>query len=274
MTITVARIAGAHTRDELGLRKPRSVSLNIQPNRGGSTLHWGGPGSTIHNHDVCRRIWVGWQNYHMDTHGWADIAYTAGFCEHGWVLPGRGWGVRTAAQGSNDGNNISYAFVHLNPAGGGLSTAAMEAAAWLVKQARDKGHAGMRVWAHRNWHSTDCPGDKLTRFAATLSGEYIPTPSAPAPPTTPGTSKELVPFPLKAGWYFGADNAPNHIYRSDMLKPWQRQMAARGWTININGLADTNCLKVASAFQAEKGLKVTGQIDVHTWEAAWLAPIT
>lgn len=178
-------IAGKHTRAELGMRAPRSRSLNIRPGAGGSTLHWGGPPTTISSHSTCIRVWKGWQDFHMDSRGWVDIAYTMGFCQHGWVFPGRGYGVRTAAQGSNDGNDRSYAFVHLNETGRGLSPQARAAATWLVDDARRNGRAGSAVWPHRHWHQTDCPGDELVQLAAQLNDTRVQsTPTVPRPPTT------------------------------------------------------------------------------------------
>lgn len=164
-----AKIVGRHTRAELGMRPPRETSSNIHPERGGSTIHWGGPASTIHSHVDCKAVWLGWQIFHMGPQRkWADIAYTAGFCQHGYVLAGRGYHVRTAAQGTTHGNDVSYAFCHIND-GKAPTKEAKQAAAYLVQEARDKGNAGHDVWAHRDWHGTDCPGQDLTEFVRVLA---------------------------------------------------------------------------------------------------------
>jgi len=175
---SIARIAGKLSRADLGLRAPRSRSLNIHPAKGGCTLHWGGAGSTIRMHADCKRIWRAWQDFHMDTRGWVDIAYTMGFCQHGWVFAGRGYGVRTAGQGTNRGNDISYAFCHINEVGKGPTQAALDAATWLVADARAHGGAGKRVWPHWYWHPTGCPGYELTAHAAYLDKRAIVLPSA------------------------------------------------------------------------------------------------
>jgi hypothetical protein len=171
-----AGIAGKYTRSWLGMANPRSRSFNIRPGAGGSTLHWGGAGSTIHSHATCIAIWKEWQSFHMGpARGWVDIAYTMGFCQHGWVFPGRGYGVRTAAQGTNRGNDISYAFVHINEAGKDPTAAALAAGSWLVQDAREHGGAGKEVWAHRDWHMTDCPGNVIAQLARSLDGKTIPS---------------------------------------------------------------------------------------------------
>src|SRR6476469_2135429 len=93
-------------RSVTGLRLPKSISRNIQPNKGGVAVHYGGGAQhlTGKSHDACRLRFRSWQDYHMNNRGWADIAYTGGFCGHGVVMQGRWWDVRTAAQGTNDGN--------------------------------------------------------------------------------------------------------------------------------------------------------------------------
>lgn len=194
-------IAGKYTRAQLGMRPPRSRSLNIRPEEGGVTFHWGGPGSKISSHETCKAIWTGWQGFHMGgSRGWVDIAYTMGFCQHGWVFPGRGYGVRTAAQGSNRGNAISYAFVHINQAGVAPTPEALAVARWLVADARAHGNAGTKVWAHRDWHSTDCPGDDLTSLARSLSGTSVPVASPPTRPiVTPGDDDVPTVQEIQAG---------------------------------------------------------------------------
>lgn len=61
------------TRPELGLRSPRSVSRNITA---GVAIHYDGPKVGITPatpHSQGRAVWQQWQQYHMDSHGRADI---------------------------------------------------------------------------------------------------------------------------------------------------------------------------------------------------------
>lgn len=86
------------------------------------------------------------------------------------------------------------------------------------------------------------------------------------------------PFPLPQGWYFGPENGPKesvsgyHSHGED-LKIWQRQMRARGWQIDTNGLYGPSTMKIASQFQKEKGLTVDGRVGKQTWDAAWTAKV-
>lgn len=152
------------TRAQLRLRGPRSISTNIAPTEG-CTLHYGGDavGGFPWDHSRCPSIWRAWQAFHMDTHGWSDIAYNGGICPHGFILEGRWLGVRSAAQGTNEGNLRSYALVYLGGVGEALTDAAKIAfldAIEIFRHAASR-PAGAPVHDHRDWHSTSCPGDDL-----------------------------------------------------------------------------------------------------------------
>jgi hypothetical protein len=186
-----AKITGFRTRSQLKLRNPRSVSYNITPARGGVVGHWGGPRQGLGNHDQCEAIWRSWQNYHMDSHGWADIAYTAAFCNHGYVLAGRGFGTRTAANGTNDGNQNYYAFVWIGGQGNSITKAALDAYDWCIAEARRRG-AGRRVRTHQSFTGSTCGGPQVNAHSNLRDGRDIiaatdtyvvnPSPSTPKEP--------------------------------------------------------------------------------------------
>lgn len=153
------------TRRQMGMRAPRSVSTSITPD--GVTLHYAGEaiGGWLWDHSRCPSIWLAWQDYHMDKHGWSDLAYSHGACPHGFVLEGRGSGVRTAAQGSNDGNNRSYALCYLAGQGEPLTDPAKDALLTAMAMlANGPKPARSRRWVHREWHATACPGDPLVAW--------------------------------------------------------------------------------------------------------------
>lgn len=171
-----ARIAGFVTREAAGLKKPRSISRNISPDDGGVALHYGGPAQNLATHSDCIKRWKGWQNFHMDSRGWSDIAYTGGVCNHGFAFAGRGAGVRTAANGTNYGNTNFYAICWLGGDGEHPSLEATQAYEWWVLELRKAG-AGRRVRAHRSFKSTSCPGNTLTALAEALDNKdiFVPT---------------------------------------------------------------------------------------------------
>lgn len=170
-----ARIKGFRTRSQLRMRAPRSVSRNITPQNGGVAVHYGGPtpNPAPVDHAVCESIWRSWQNYHMDGQKWADIAYTAGYCNHNYVLAGRGYGIRTAANGTTSSNQNYYAFVWIGGGDAVPNEGALDALEWLIADARRVGGAGNKVKPHSFLHSTRCPGNALRSHIKQFDGKPI-----------------------------------------------------------------------------------------------------
>lgn len=169
----MASIKKFYSRSELGMRAPKGVSSNVSPQNGGVAVHYGGAGQGIRSQTAARDRWLTWQRYHMDSHGWADIAYTAGFDNWGNVYAGRGYGVRTAAQGTNAGNQNYLAFVWLGGGNEKPSDEALEALNWLIEDARKNGNAANNVKPHSFFKSTSCPGGHLRTRVAELDGKSI-----------------------------------------------------------------------------------------------------
>lgn len=187
-----ARITGFVTRDQAALRRPKSISRNIDPSRGGVTFHHGGGPQRLGPsapHADCLRRWAAWQRFHMDTRGWSDIAYTGGVCDHGYAFAGRGAFVRTGANGTNTGNAYYYAVVWLGGEGETPTQAARDAFDWWVVELRKAGRAGRRVVPHSFHKATACPGGPLKAYAALLdNADPAPAQPAPAPAPAPAPS--------------------------------------------------------------------------------------
>lgn len=258
------------TRAEWGARSPVSVSRNITPTS--VTGHWEGTGksSAAIDHTGCDELVRQIQNFHMNTRGWADIAYSGMACWHDYFFEGRGPGVRTAANGTNTGNQNSYAICALivkgDVANDGVKSAMTHGAAWL-------GFPLNKV--HSQWKSTACPGPELTAWI------YGGTTAPPTPPTPPTPPPSGVPtFPLPTGHFFGPKSGPSYSHSGyynnddDKFRPWQAQMSARGWTISVDGLYGPQTADVCKKFQLEKDLKVDGLIGPQTWSMAWTSPVT
>ena len=172
-----AQVTAFLSRAQLGLRSPRSISRNITPQHGGSTVHYAGGDQNVSpllsGHTRCVALWRGYQNYHMSSRGYADVAYNAGFCQHGYAFAGRGLGIRSGANGTNSGNQNFYAFCWIGGEGETPTRAALDALEWLIRDARRQGGAGRRVVPH-SWHkSTGCPGGNLRPVANSLDNKDI-----------------------------------------------------------------------------------------------------
>ena len=149
------------SRETIGLKEPVSRPRIPGPVYK-TTIHYNGPETGLSlsdSHYVCRQFWRGVQNYHMDVRGWHDIAYSGGACPHGVKMAGRGAGVRTAANGTTNGNDHYYA-IFLFVGGDEEPTPQMLAAA--KEFAADLGVPELNK--HSDHKSTACPGPYGTRW--------------------------------------------------------------------------------------------------------------
>lgn len=179
-----------YTRDEIGLRPPRSTTSI--PRVEGTSSHYAGPSDwrqagidrssparfrDTTDHARCAAIMRAHQAFHMGPdRGWQDYAYSGAFCPHGYGYVGRGRGVRTAANGTADGNNRSYALQYMgagehDPLTVEAKRAAIDMAAYLGQPLR---------WEHSDWKPTACSGPQIRPWRRA----GFPRPAgAPAPKT-------------------------------------------------------------------------------------------
>jgi hypothetical protein len=102
------------------------------------------------------------------------------------------------------------------------------------------------------------PFDRVLEMAGGAPGA-APTP----PPSQPTGGAPPFPGTLLVNFTSGHGTAT-----------WQRQMAARGWSIAVDDLYGDQSEHVCRQFQTEKHLGVDGIVGPETWGAAWTAPIT
>jgi len=55
---------------------------------------------------------------------------------------------------------------------------------------------------------------------------------------------------------------------------FQTRLKERGWNVATDGKFSADLIAVIRAFQREKLLAVTGQVDENTWRMIWQAPVT
>lgn len=182
-----------------GARPPKTVTPIRGPVRG-VAIHYEGPHMGAYTPADAIALVRGIQRFHMDTRGWADIAYTAVVDRFGRVFEGRGPGVRTAAQGTNDGNDHYYAVCYLGGVDDPLTDDARVGIRAAVGWLRVAGHAGDEIRPHSSFHATACPGDALRDYCRTLTSlppSPVPAPSPPpAPPAPPQSRRNPMPNPL------------------------------------------------------------------------------
>jgi hypothetical protein len=112
-------------------------------------------GSASADHNRCPSIVRSWHAYHLSK-GWSGLAYSAVVCPHGTIYKGRWKGKRTAANGTNPGNQRSHAVCYLagddDPVTEPAKRAFHDAAHALGQPLR---------WNHAEWKSTSCAGDPI-----------------------------------------------------------------------------------------------------------------
>lgn len=150
--------------------RSRSTSTNITPGNGGVTIHYVGASHINDSHSACAGRVKGIQNHHIDGNGWADIAYSLLVCQHGYVFVGRGLNRRTAANGTNSGNQNWYAVCALIGGSQQPSADMVQGIKDAVSYLRRSGGAASGVNGHRDHLSTSCPGNPL--YAMVRNGTF------------------------------------------------------------------------------------------------------
>lgn len=117
------------------------------------------------DHVNCARRVRGIQAFHMDSRGWADIAYSFIVCKHGYVFEGRGWDVRTAATGTANDWTLAACFLGDDTAGrDDVTLAGREAMLDVARAFRQRYGQHRKFSGHRDHMSTACPGDEIYKY--------------------------------------------------------------------------------------------------------------
>jgi hypothetical protein len=172
------------TRSAWGARAPKYINRGHLKEK--STGHWNGPTVTIGgklewNHDRCAGLVRGIQNFHMDSRGWADIAYNFVICPHGTIYEGRGLNIYNGANGTNSGNRSSHAIMWLSGQNNPFTEAERVAFRNCVKYIADSTNAPNAAIGHRDHKSTECPGDARYNWIRQGMHAHGPAPSLPPP---------------------------------------------------------------------------------------------
>lgn len=151
------------SRSAWGARPPRGITGSSMAR--GVAVHWEGPTmGWPWPHSQCAARVRGIQAFHMDSRGWADIAYNDLVCGHGYVFEGRGPDVRNAANGGNGNDNATHmAICYIGGEGDEFTAAARDA---INDAAEHLGVAGGDWRPHRYFTETACPGDVIAAWVA------------------------------------------------------------------------------------------------------------
>lgn len=174
------------TRKEWGARPPKRTPDKFNGPLRGLTVHWGGPRVGTSTHDRCDDKVRGWQNFHMDTKGWNDIAYNWVVCPHGYLYEGRGASASNAANGYRAVNETYLAVCYLGGKGEAFTNEAKQA----ILELKDYLKAP-RLNAHRDHKSTECPGGVIYAWVS-QGARPEPKPVTPAPSPEKGSKMYFI----------------------------------------------------------------------------------
>jgi len=151
------------SRRRWGARPPSSREPLPAARARGVAVHYSASNADERaSHENCAARVRAIQRFHQDEQKFSDIAYSFVFCKHGFVFVGRGWGVRTAAQGTNFGNDHYHAVCFLGDdtvRRDDVTRRGRKALAQLVLAGRRR--FGDEVRPHSSFKATACPGDDL-----------------------------------------------------------------------------------------------------------------
>lgn len=157
------------TRAAWDARPSRGRTALIKAEQLGTAVHYTGmDADETADHDRCADRVQSIQNFHLDGRGWSDIAYSYLACKHGFIFEGRGVGVRTAAQGTNHGNDAFHAVCFLGDDSAGRDDVTDPGRA-AIRQAVAHCNAwsgATQVRPHSSFHATGCPGEDLRAWIA------------------------------------------------------------------------------------------------------------
>lgn len=160
-------------RKRWGARAPKSHTPLPAGAVDALVVHYSASGADEQaNHRNCAARVRAIQRYHMDTQGWADIAYNWLVCVHGSIYQGRGWGVRSAATGAANSHTVAVCFLGNDDKGRQDATpAARQALREVYEFVKRRTPRRIVAKGHRDFMATSCPGDELYRFLKTLKPE-------------------------------------------------------------------------------------------------------
>lgn len=155
-------------------RDPKSITRLPWTKIDTVVIHYSGSGSD-ETPDYAARV-RGIQNYHMDIvdppNHWNDIAYNWLVARNGDIFQGRGWGVQSAATLHHNGHTHAICFLGSDSADrDDVTDNGRHSIANLIFAAEAMAGKKLKVSGHRDFVSTECPGDELYGFVTTKGWE-------------------------------------------------------------------------------------------------------
>ena len=240
--------------------RPSSSPITVLDSRPTKVIvhHTAGANSTdysqAHAFSLARSI----QNYHMDHNGWIDSGQQFTISRGGYIMEGRHrslevltGGTRHVVGAHTSGQN-NYAVGIENE--GTYITSSPTAALWnsLVNQVayicQQYAISPARIYGHRDYNNTQCPGDRLYSMLPQLRDEVAVKLGAPNPP-------DPVVWPLVRNGDSG-----------ERVRSAQYLLRQQGRTeVTVDSAFGAVTETAVRAFQSSRGLAADGMVGSETW---------
>jgi hypothetical protein len=251
------------TRAEWDAVPPRDTTPLVGSQ--GVAVHWEGPRmGWPWPHSECAAKVRSIQRFHMVTRGWLDVAYNFLVCGHGYRFEGRGWGVRSAANGTNEGNAWGHAVCYLAGDGDAFTAEARTAIA-AVAAGHRRLYGQVTLRPHSSFRATACPGDAIRAWIPT----YTTSAPSPAPPPTPTPAPAPTPTPTDKGRLMYTCEKGDKGPRVVLLQETMRRL---GWAGDADGSYGPATVAGLASLGYGDGMKV-GPRRVRQLEDALTAKI-
>ncbi len=240
------------SRSDWGAAQPRHRTP-MGSNPKGIALHW--VGARLHPTRTPADITQSIQRYHMKTKNWSDIAYQELVGMDGTALAGRGFGIRSAANGGRWLNKKYGAICLLMGPGQEPSDAMIKQARHRIDEWRRRYPRATEIVAHGDLKKTSCPGRSIVELIR--SGAFDPGNPPPGELPTPHPSSGY-PVPTET---LRRSNKGNDV------KWLQHQLNRNGFNLAIDGHFGWLTWRATRMYQRRNGLTPDGIVGPKTLSA-------
>lgn len=247
-----------HTRSAWGARPPSSP-VTVLSSRPTMVIvhHTASSNTTNYSQSWAYQLSRSIQNYHMDSNGWIDAGQQFTISRGGYIMEGRHRSIEALDSGTKHvvgahvGGYNNYAIGIENE--GTYITASPTTALWnslvntVAYMCSQYAIAPSRIFGHRDYNNTQCPGDRLYSMLPQLRDEVAAKLGSSNPP-------DPVTWPLVRQGDSGA-----------VVQTVQHLLRQAGATIVADGAFGPATDSAVRAFQSAHGLTVDGLVGSQTW---------
>ena len=164
-----------HPRADWGARAATRASKLTPSKIGIVDVHWpGSKGRLARDRPGVAKALRGWQDYHMNGHGWSDIAYNLAVDLSGEVWELRGW---DAVDGGVASRSDDVTILLIMGDQDQMTDAMKTSTLWVMAEWERRLGRKLRRTHHSALTQTDCPGPEATAW----SRAGFPAPNTTAP---------------------------------------------------------------------------------------------